>query len=566
MKRTLLPQSFRTAYLLPALLSLLGATSAQAGGATWLLDPADDNWSNPGNWMPNTVPNSSVDIATFDASNTSAILVVDPIEVDSLVFTAEASPFTVTASATSLTIFGPAGVVNNSGLVQEIVAGIPGESIGGTIQFMGDSTAGALVHFGVSSNGNLFQNSSVLRFYENSNAGNASFDIEGASGGVEEPGNIFFYDSSNAGSATFTLHPGEATGNGAGVTFSGSSSASTATLTCEAKTVDAPSNCSIVFSGSSTAASATITVNGSDNALDNALNTVDFTGDATAGAATLIANGGSRQGGAISFGNLGPASSTARVILNGNGVLNTGYNGPGEVTIGSLQGAKQSRVLLSRPDPLIIGSNNLSTTFAGIIEDEFDFTPGLLKKIGKGSLTFTGPNRYSGGTTVSQGSLIVGTRNGSGTGTGPVQLDGGTIGGAGTIAGALTVGDGGGSSATLQPAVGSKKQVTLTVQSTLILNSDSAYSYTVNTGNGQADGVVASGVTINPRARFALRSKGNQSLTPGTAFTVINNTAATPIAGNFNGLTEGSTILVGGNIYQVSYSGGDGNDVTLTVQ
>jgi autotransporter-associated beta strand protein len=564
MKNTVSILRSRAACLLPALFVVLSAAPTYAGSATWLLDPVDNNWSNPNNWMPNTVPNSTVDVANFDVSNTTAISIVEPIELGSLIFNPDASPYTITASATTLSIFGAPGVVNNSGVVQEIVAGTPGQSVGGTIQFVGDASAGTLVHFDVSSNADIFPESSMLHFYDNSNAGSASFDIEGASEGTPEPGNIFFYDSSSAASATFTLHPGVITGNGAGLTFAGSSSADTATITCEAKTVDASSPCSIFFSESSTAASATIIVNGSDNQIDSA-NSVDFTGDATAGAATLIANGGSRQGGAIIFGNIVPLSATARVILNGNGVLDTGPNTSGIVTIGSLEGDRQSIVLLARTAPLAIGSNNLSTTYAGTIQDKFDFAPGALTKIGNSSLTLTGTNRYTGSTTVSHGNLIVGNRNGSGTGTGPVQVDAGTIGGSGTIAGALTVGDGGGGSATLQPAVGTKKQVTLTVEGALTLNADSAYSYTVNTGNGEADGVVASGVTINTRARFVLRSRGSASLTPGTIFVAINNTAATPIAGNFNGLAEGSTITAGNNTYEVSYEGGDGNDFTLTV-
>jgi len=60
-------------------------------------------------------------------------------------------------------------------------------------------------------------------------------------------------------------------------------------------------------------------------------------------------------------------------------------------------------------------------------------------------------------------------------------------------------------------------------------------------------------------------SKENGTLAPGTIITSINNTAVTPISGNFTGLTEGSTIVAGSNTYQVSYAGGDGNDFALTV-
>jgi N-acetylneuraminic acid mutarotase len=51
----------------------------------------------------------------------------------------------------------------------------------------------------------------------------------------------------------------------------------------------------------------------------------------------------------------------------------------------------------------------------------------------------------------------------------------------------------------------------------------------------------------------------------GTVFTAINNTSATPIDGTFSNLADGSIITLGQNSYQISYSGGDGNDLTLTV-
>lgn len=44
-----------------------------------------------------------------------------------------------------------------------------------------------------------------------------------------------------------------------------------------------------------------------------------------------------------------------------------------------------------------------------------------------------------------------------------------------------------------------------------------------------------------------------------------SNTSANPIAGTFANLADGSTLTVGRNNYEVSYEGGDGNDLTLTV-
>jgi hypothetical protein len=71
-------------------------------------------------------------------------------------------------------------------------------------------------------------------------------------------------------------------------------------------------------------------------------------------------------------------------------------------------------------------------------------------------------------------------------------------------------------------------------------------------------------VTING-AQFSFADRGGLTLTPGTVFTVIDNTAATPISGTFSNLADGSTFTADGNTFQVSYEGGDGNDLALTV-
>lgn len=52
----------------------------------------------------------------------------------------------------------------------------------------------------------------------------------------------------------------------------------------------------------------------------------------------------------------------------------------------------------------------------------------------------------------------------------------------------------------------------------------------------------------------------------GNTFTIVNNDSTDAVTGIFNGLAEGSTFTVGGTIFKISYVGGDGNDVVLTIQ
>jgi len=231
-----------------------------------------------------------------------------------------------------------------------------------------------------------------------------------------------------------------------------------------------------------------------------------------------------------------------------------------DLTIGSLEGEGTVTV---GSHVLIIGSNNLSTIFSGLIED--GLLAGAVAKVGTGTLTLTGANNYTGGTTVSGGILLASNVSGSGTGTGAVSVNAGTLGGSGIIAGAVAVGTNTGVQAFLAPSKGVKKPATLTIQGALTLNDDSTYIDKLDTKRVKADEVIANGVVIDSGTKFSLRPSGNNALTSGQVFTVISNTSASPIVGTFHNLRDGQIIVLNGSNLQASYTGGDGNDLTLTV-
>ena len=119
----------------------------------------------------------------------------------------------------------------------------------------------------------------------------------------------------------------------------------------------------------------------------------------------------------------------------------------------------------------------------------------------------------------------------------------------------------------LAPSAGTNRKTTLTIQSSLTFQADGTYTCTFKARNNTArtDNVTASGVTINGGARINLIGTVQGELQIGLAFTISSNTSANPIAGTFSNLPDGGIVTIGGNNFQASYEGGDGNDLTLTV-
>src|SRR5207247_6474428 len=109
-------------FVAAALLFSAAQRPSLAGSATWATSPTSGDWNTAANWVPNTVPNASSDIATFGASNVTALSITNAsVELDSAVFNSGAPPYTVTIHIYNLLFYG-AGILNNSGSVQSIVA------------------------------------------------------------------------------------------------------------------------------------------------------------------------------------------------------------------------------------------------------------------------------------------------------------------------------------------------------------------------------------------------------------------------------------------------------------
>ena len=490
--------------------------NAYADSATWNLNPISGDWNTPANWTPNTVPNGPNDIATFGLSNQTDITVsIQGTEVNELIFAPGASPFTITNERDF--IISGTGITNNSGVVQNFVAT---NSLINLVLENG-ATAGDMTFFTVTS-GTPF--GGFMQFLNTASAGHGTFLIEGSDS--KSGGALIFAQDSSAANGSFTVNGGrEGAGN---IDFQGGT-AGNGVFVINGGTISGAFGGSVLFSGG------------------------------TAGNATLIANPGINggNGGLIRYAFTGtPDTSEARIELLGNGTLDMTYGVNGGRTVGSIEG--DGLIQLSG-NQLITGANNLSTTFSGTIG------PGSLTKIGAGTLTLTGANTYDGGTTINGGALVVNNTTGSATGTGPVHVNAGRLGGKGAIDGTVVVGSGSGPGAALVPRKRGGRPDTLTIRSQLTFNSDARYTCELNTKSGIAGAVVANGVTIESGAEFDFVSVANKALISGTVVILISNTSGSPISGAFANLPDGSTFTVGLNTFQVSYEGGDGNDLTLTV-
>lgn len=521
--------------LLSGVIWLFIAQFASAGSATWNLNPTSGGWNTATNWTPNTVPNGASDIATFAVSNTTDVSLSSSVTVSGIVFNPGASAFTLDVGLGPVLTVQGGGFTNNSGTTQQIVLPVDAAGNLGSMQIFNSATAGTDTVFTVSGSFTGYLGG-YINFWDTSAAGDATFMITGGvSGSSAVGGRVTFLNTSSAGNGTFICEGGgSGTGTAAVANFYDTSSAANATIVANGSDFSDGAGAQAFFSFSSTADNATLIANGTQGGF--AAGTIYFASDATGG--------------------------KPRIELSGTGNLNLTLLDLASLTIGSIEGNGQ--VFLGAKN-LSIGSNNLNTTFSGVIQD--GGSGGSLTKLGHGTFTLAGASSYTGGTSVNGGRLFVTNKSGSATGTGPVTVDAGTLGGTGRISGPVTIASST-SEANLAPGVG-KKPATLTLLGPLTLGPGTTspvnYRVDLDTSNHfRSDSVKAFGVTISgATVSFVDAHPGTPP--PGTVFTLINNTATTPIAGAFANLQDGWTISINNINYLASYEGGDGNDLTLTV-
>jgi len=140
-------------------------------------------------------------------------------------------------------------------------------------------------------------------------------------------------------------------------------------------------------------------------------------------------------------------------------------------------GGQQATNAGTGPTTYVIGGNNTSATFCGTIVDANSTNLTTLYKIGTGTLTLSGNSTFTGGTTVSAGTLLVNNPAGSAIGTGDLEIfSGATLTGSGSIGSSTTVDNG----ATLAPG---SPGGTLAIANDLTLNDNSILRFGLGTSS-----------------------------------------------------------------------------------
>src|SRR5262245_39104858 len=601
----------RTLVLMLFMLATLHRT-AWGDDIAWK-NPVSGNWGTPSNWNPAQVPDAA-DNAIITVSGTYTVTLDVTATVTAVNLGGASGTQTLAIGANTLTLTGPSTVDTHG--VRTMSGGVlsGGDALtvngafnwtGGTQSGTGTTTIGATgtltiggevglqrrvinngttvwsagrvgVLNGTFINNNAFSAESDDNFdnFGGSNAFNNTGTFTKSTGAGPTAFNIPFNNSGtvNVNSGTLVLNAG---GGGTGsfvlapgktLRFAGGTHELTAGAVMGAGVVQ--------FSGGTVNLGATYDIGGSTTVNGG---TVSFTGMVTNVGNPLTLSSGILSGssavpvtGAFNWTG-GTQSGTGTTTIGATGTLTI----DGEVGL-------QRRVInngttvwsagrIGAQNGTFINNNAFSAEGDDSVADfggsnGFNNTGTLTKSPGAGSTTVNIPFNNSGTVNLNSGTLRFGSsfiqaagathlRGGSLASSGTLDTMGGVLDGSGNVTGALS--NGGNLSPGASPG-----------EINLIGNYNQAASGVLSIDlNGLAAGTEFDQLAVVGAVTLSGRLNVSVGFTPatGATFTIIDNDGTDAVTETFKDLPEGAPVSVGGRSLQISYVGGTGNDVVLTV-
>lgn len=420
--------------------------------AVWLGAGANTNWSTSGNWS-NTPPNNGTDVIVFTNPSSYTSTVDTNWSINTLTVTGTAGPLVLDNSGGATLTIGGAGGGFFYGGASSVAVNVP---IAGTGNFwLNGGTGTVTLNPGAGSNtfsgstevfggatladgeANSFSANSVLypggtgggTVLVNFNETVAGLNDGGANGLVKIASGMTLtltgaFTTTYSGVIADNGGPGGLTMNGPStLTLKGANTYTGPTVinsggginigggTATGSIVSNVSGAGALGFDRSNAYTYSGTLSGGLNVVQSGAGTTTLSGINTYTGPTTITAGTLQAGSTSAFGN-----SADTLIINGSGTL--ALNGFSN-TIDSVQSfSTNSTIALTGGATLTLGDTGASTTFEGLISDTGSLNSSSF------SLNITGNgNTYSGGTTISSGTLIANNPSGgSATGTGPITI------------------------------------------------------------------------------------------------------------------------------------------------
>ena len=267
------------------------------------------------------------------------------------------------------------------------------------------------------------------------------------------------------------------------------------------------------------------------------------------------------EGGTYTFGGNLIRLTSGLTISSGTQTFNLGISLNGAQTFFADTGATATIVILS------VGSSALTIDGAGIVGIGLISGSGPVIKNGTGAGGIITASGYSGGITLHDGFFVVDAN----IPNSPIDIQGPVLsgtpglsgfGGTGTV-GATSVASGVISAGTLNSPTG-----ILNISGGIGFTTNGAYvckiGGTTPGANGHDQLNVTGSVNLNNAALAPIPWNGFQAAV-GDTFVIIKNDGSDPVNGTFLNLPEGAVFADQLGIpFQITYLGGDGNDVAIT--